>query len=209
MSRLRRVLAVVVGVGALATGALLARPASEVGRSETSVDAVAEIPSPVTAAPDRLPAPPEVVEDPAWSTVADRLVIPSLDLSVPLGTAAVESGVVTPPTFDAAYVVEGYGRPGGRGTTYVAVHSGNGIEAAGNALIDVAAGRSTVLPGAVMAVDGTFYEVIEVRVVDKALLVEDARLWEPVDGRLVLFTCLQREAGRSLQNVVVVAEEMA
>lgn len=50
------------------------------------------------------------------------------------------------------------------------------------------------------------YTVTEVRLIDKGAVPLTADLWQPVDGRLVLFTCLQRSSGRSLQNVVVVAE---
>lgn len=127
-------------------------------------------------------------------------------LSVPLGEVQVVDGVVNPPTSGAAYVVAGYGDPHGSGTVYVAMHSGRGVEAAGNALIDVDAGQARVSPGDALHLDGVAYRVNDVRLLDKAVLPDESDLWVPVDGRLVLFTCLQRPEGRSIQNVVIIAE---
>jgi hypothetical protein len=142
---------------------------------------------------------PEVVRD-------GLLRVPSVGLSVSLGQVQVVDGVVNPPTSDAAYLVSGYGDPHGAGTAYVAMHSGRGVEAAGNVLIDVDAGQARVHAGDQVFVDGVPYVVQEVRLVEKAVLPEESDLWVPVDGRLVLFTCLQRPEGRSIQNVVVIAE---
>ncbi len=186
-------------LGAVVAVGFLAGADHDVGRSL----GVASAEKPVLqVAPAAVPVPmptPEVVRD-------GLLRVPVVELSVPLGEVQVVDGVVNPPTSDAAYVVAGYGDPHGSGTVYVAMHSGRGVEAAGNVLIDVDAGQARVHAGDQVFVDGVPYVVQEVRLVEKAVLPEESDLWVPVDGRLVLFTCLQRPEGRSIQNVVVIAE---
>lgn len=186
-------------LGAVITVGFLAGGDHDVGRSL----GLASVEKPVlTEAPAAVPVPmptPDVVRD-------GLLRVPTVELSVPVGQVQVVDGVVNPPTSDAAYIVAGYGDPHGSGTVYVAMHSGRGVEAAGNALIDVDAGQARVSPGDALYLDGVAYRVNDVRLVDKAVLPDESDLWVPVDGRLVLFTCLQRPEGRSIQNVVVIAE---
>lgn len=200
----RRLIAVgvlVLGCALALGGAVLAQD-EDVGRAVQ----VAPIPRSERAVYPEAPAAIPVVL-PTPEVVRDGLLwVPSLALSVPLGQVQAVDGIVNPPTSDAAYVVSGYGDPHGAGTVYVAMHSGRGVEAVGNALIDVEAGQARVAAGDDLYLDGVTYIVREVRLVDKSVLPDESDLWSSVDGRLVLFTCLQRSSGPSIQNVVVIAE---
>lgn len=140
--------------------------------------------------------------------LAGHLVIPTLGFDVPLLTMAVVDGAVNPPTFTDAYVVTGYGTPAGKGTTYVAMHSCR-KSCAGDPLIDVASGSSRVSVGDVVFIDGVPYMVSQVRMVEKVELTAQSDLWQSVDGRAVIFTCLQRPHGKSLDNVVIIAERQS
>lgn len=129
-------------------------------------------------------------------------------LDVPLKTMPVQNGVVDPPTYEDAYLVEGYGTPIGGGTTYVAMHSGRGIpEAAGSALINTKTGKSTLHGGELVFVDGVAYEVTEVRVLRKGSVATEGDIWEQVDGRLVVFTCVPLDSGPGVNHVVVLIAE--
>lgn len=129
------------------------------------------------------------------------------DLNVPLKTMPVIEGVVNPPTYEDAYLVEGYGSPYSPGTAYVAMHSARGLpSAAGNALIDPDTQTSTVNVDDRIILDGVIYRVTEVRMVGKEQVVHEPGLWEQVDGRLVVFTCMQLDHGPSVDNVVIIAE---
>lgn len=187
---------------ALALGGVVLAQDEDVGRA-VAVAPTARSERPVY--PEAPAAIPGVL--PTSEVVRDGLLwVPSLALSVPLGQVQAVDGIVNPPTSDAAYVVSGYGDPHGAGTVYVAMHSGRGVEAVGNALIDVEAGQARVAAGDDLYLDGVTYLIREVRLVDKSVLPDESDLWSSVDGRLVLFTCLQRSSGPSIQNVVVIAE---
>ncbi|HZL06522.1 MAG TPA: class F sortase, partial [Coriobacteriia bacterium] len=187
---------------ALALGGVVLAQDEDVGRA-VAVAPIARRERPVY--PEAPAAIPGVL--PTSEVVRDGLLrVPRSDLSVPLGQVQAVDGIVNPPTSDAAYVVSGYGDPHGAGTVYVAMHSGRGVEAVGNALIDVEAGQARVAAGDGLYLDGVRYLVREVRLVDKSVLPDEPDLWSSVDGRLVLFTCLQRSSGPSIQNVVVIAE---
>lgn len=135
----------------------------------------------------------------------DRFILG--DLNVPLKTMPVRDGVVNPPTYEDAYLVEGYGSPYSPGTSYVALHSARGLpSAAGNALIDPDTQTSTVEVDDRVIVDGLIYRVTEVRLIEQDVVVDESDIWEQVDGRLVVFTCMQLDRGPSVDNVVIIAE---
>ncbi|WIB68003.1 class F sortase [Curtobacterium sp. MCBD17_035] len=139
-----------------------------------------------------------------------RFIVRSLDLDVPLARLAAVGGVITPPGFTSAYVVDGLGASlaeGDRGTVFVVMHSlRNGGLAPGNFLIDVARRRASVAPGTVISVGGVEYRVSTARVVPKGRLASTSSIWRDVPGRLVVITCLQRPDGRrSVDNVVIEA----
>ena len=138
----------------------------------------------------------------------DGLVVPSVDLAVPLGTLSAVDGEITPPGFTEAYWVRNLGVPveeAQDGTVYVVTHSVQDGYAPGNALIDVEAGEARVQEGAEIEVDGRRYTVEGSENIAKTELASQAELWEGEPGRLVLITCLQRVEGRSVDNVVITA----
>lgn len=137
-----------------------------------------------------------------------RLVIPSVDLNVPLGEMRTVNGVVAPPGFDSAYVVRDVGSA--NGLTLVAMHSmrGGGV-GPGNALIDVKEGRVRVERGETIRLDGVDYTVTETAVVPKRELSHRTDIWNDEPGRLVLTTCLQNAQNTpSATNAVIIAHRM-
>ena len=207
---------IVAGVVAASAGvlALVTEPAEPAPVTATSVSVVEQMPMSPTAEPMptfgvEVTTPSELLDVPATfpSENSDgQFLFPSLNMRVPLSSMAVENGQVNPPTTTDAYLVAGYGTLRGEGTSYVAMHSGRGVDAVGNSLIDVASGESAAKVGDNLFVDAIAYTVTQVRVVPKGDLSTEAGIWEQVDGRLVVFTCLQRESGPSLSNVVIIAE---
>lgn len=189
--------------------------AEEVGDVDVLQKEVSDLPAVVEVRELDEPAPEPVMADvsdpPSWVTTDSAgnfmVVAGGVSLSVPLKTMPVMEGVVNPPTYEDAYLIEGYGTPNGGGTSYVAMHSARGLEgAAGNALIDIETGLPTLEGGEWLLVDRVAYEVTEVRLVGKGSITEEPGIWEQVDGRLVVFTCMQLHRGPSLDNVVIIAE---
>ncbi|OIQ79914.1 hypothetical protein GALL_383470 [mine drainage metagenome] len=217
-----RALVLAVGLGcallvlAALAGCAPAPPGPDTATAMVTPPVVDQVPEPAITAPTPSAAPSPVAplvigrtaQTPAWDTIAGRFIVPAVGLSVPLGTMSVSHGAVNPPTIHSAYLINGYGTPHGNGTAYVALHSGRGLDAAGNALFDIAAGAPTVKTGEVVIVDAVYYKVTDVRLVKKSDVVNDSDIWKQQDGRLVVFTCLQRPAGVSLQNIVIVAERV-
>lgn len=145
-----------------------------------------------------------------------RLVVPQVGIDAPALTYALTDGIGDPPTHQDAYVVEGYGKPSDptSGTAYVLVHSGYQGEALGDLLTDTEAKDSYLEPDDLFYVDGVEFEVVsEARHSKDSLERVDAsgiplvpEVWEDVEGRLVLMTCLQRAQGSSVEVVVVTAQ---
>lgn len=167
--------------------------------------ALVSLPMPVST-----PEPTPSVTKAAWAEALGNglFLIPAMNFSAPLLSMPVTGGVVDPPTYTDAYLIEGYGAPRRSGTTYVAMHSGRGTDAIGNALIDIRAGSSIVTIGELLIVDAVDYRVTSVEMVDKVVVTDRPDLWRQVDGRLVVFTCLARPTGKSLQNVVITADRV-
>lgn len=168
---------------------------------------VEQMPEPVEPAPEPVMAEPPTDRFDAVSSSAGRFRVlhhPAA-LNVPLKSMPVTDGVVNPPTHEDAYLIEGYGTPHGEGTTYVAMHSGRGLpEAAGSALIDTETGEATLDGGELLFVDGVTFRVSEVRVLGKGSVAGEEDLWQQVDGRLVVFTCIPLDSGPGVNHVVVV-----
>lgn len=212
MSRQKRgcslgtIFALFVAIALLIVGAgLIAKDRAE--RANAPVDLEGNA---IQLAPEDTPAPETIAEmevEPG-TPESDRLVVPSVDLDVPIGTLSAVDGVITPPGFTEAYYVRNMGvsaSDASDGTLYLVTHSVKDGYAPGNALIDVDAGTARVTSGDSLAVGGLTYVIDETVNVDKDELATHEALWTNDPGRLVLITCLQRSEGRSLQNVVIIA----
>lgn len=125
-----------------------------------------------------------------------RFVAPRQRLSVPLLSASVVDDLIVPPTLTDAYVIRDYGRLDDRrsGLVVVAMHSVRGGRGPGNAFFEPGSGRTpSVAAGDPLVVDGTAYEVTEVRVARRGTAATDPRLWDRWRERgdeLAVVTCL-------------------
>lgn len=138
------------------------------------------------------------------------MIVPSVSMSADLQSMSEVNGVINPPGLESAYMLRGHGSPGqpNSGTTFIAIHSVQGANLPGNKLIDVDAARSALDTGDAIEILGHKYRVTNSHTVDKTDIGSQEGLWDEVDGKLVVLTCLQRTQGRSLQNVVIEAEEV-
>lgn len=151
-----------------------------------------------------------------------RFVAPRQKLSVPLLSASVVDGVITPPTFTDAFVVRDYGRvdDSSTGLAVVTMHSVRGGRGPGNAFIDppkdaaddAAAGRHPlVFAGDPLEVDGVAYVVSGTAIETKGEAADDPRIWRDWRShgdRLVVITCLLSPtvSMNKQDNLVVFAE---
>ncbi|NYG07273.1 hypothetical protein BJ986_001760 [Phycicoccus badiiscoriae] len=121
------------------------------------------------------------------------------------------NGIIDPPGFSSAYLVRNYGAPLARattGTVFVVMHScRGGAVCPGNYLINVAAGTSSLKPGADVYVGGLHYHVTGSQKVYKPDVHTQTDIWTNAPGRLVLFTCLQVPAQtESTDNMIITAQ---
>jgi hypothetical protein len=139
-----------------------------------------------------------------------RLVVPSVGLDVALGELSEVNGQITPPGFTSAYLVRNRGagslESANQHTVYVVTHSVNWGKAPGNYLIDVADAKPAVAIGAEISIGDLRYKVTDTSTVLKTELGKQASVWEDAPGKLELITCLQREQGKSLKNVIITAQ---
>lgn len=202
--------ALLLAAVALALTALGGRGLVEHDRAQATLDAlpVDLVGNRVRLDPGATPSAAEVAEMRVSHDDGQRFQVPSVGLDVPLGSLDAVRDVIVPPTFTAAYTVRNRGVDPAHaddGTVYVVMHSLHGGVAPGNALFDVGTGTSRVAPGAEIEVAGVTYTVRSSRFVAKTDLPSDADVWLDEPGRLVVLTCLQRERGPSIKNMVVVA----
>ncbi|MFT8988295.1 MAG: hypothetical protein ABF966_08695 [Bifidobacterium psychraerophilum] len=139
-----------------------------------------------------------------------HLTVPSVGLDVPVGSLSEVNGQITPPGFTSAYIVRNRGagnlQEASKHTLFVVTHSVNHGQAPGNYLINVADGRPTVAVGEQIHLGTLKYQISGTTTILKSELGGTSSVWEDSPGRLVLITCLQREHGKSLKNVVITAE---
>jgi sortase (surface protein transpeptidase) len=145
-----------------------------------------------------------------------RLVVPELDVDLPLLSMAPTGDTVDPPLLTAGYWIEPYGTPVGdateaTNTLYVAAHSAGRGDDGFDPLIGENGAGSSLDPGDVVEVrtpTGTVgYTVRSTHRYGKDELPGAEEVWEVSPGRLVLITCFQRADGReATENLVVVAE---
>lgn len=158
---------------------------------------------------DGQPPSQEEISDMNPQPTGDRIVASSIGLDAPLGEISIPaSNVINPPDFKHVFIFREYGKvkEEDSGTVYAATHSLKGSDSPGNLLIDVNSGEPTLNTDDGISVDGQGYTVIESRKLSKTELPTDEDVWNTkIDNRLVLITCLQRPAGRSVDNVVTIA----
>ena len=143
---------------------------------------------------------------------AHRLVIPKVGVDTQLKVMSTYSRggerMINPPTFEDAYLVRDWGdaNEAEESMVVVALHSTRRLpDVAGSRLIDIEAGKARVGAGDEIGVDGHVYRVKAVHVQSKKSVPSAAELWRQEPGKLLIFTCLQRSSGRSLDNVIVEA----
>lgn len=156
--------------------------------------------------------PPPLAESEAVDDEGTRLRVPSRGLDVALGSLDSVDGDITPPGFTSAYVVRDRSvalEHAETGTAILAMHALARGTAPGNALSDPTTHAPTLRAGDIVEVASVTYAVDEVRRIPKPDLAHDEDLWTPGPGRLIMITCLPREAGASLDNLVVVAHAVS
>jgi hypothetical protein len=204
--------AIVLGVG-LSGAQEEAAPVRDAAPTAT-VAAPTTSAAPVESAPSATPSPTPTARHTPSSSV--HLVIPSVDLDLPLLALTPRRGVIDPPLLTAGYWIEPYGAPVGAAdeavnTLYIAAHSaGDGVDGFDPLL--AADHRGSALEAGdtidVRTPEGTVtYTVQRTQRYGKDELAGAADVWEASPGRLVLITCFQRADGRaSTENLVVFAE---
>ncbi|MFT8593431.1 MAG: class F sortase [Bifidobacterium sp.] len=163
----------------------------------------------VTMDSDELPDGQQTRRMHAVQDLGLTLEVPAVSMKVPVGELSAVDGVITPPTFTQAYLVRNRGvglQKAADGTVYVVTHSLSDGFAPGNYLFDVAAQRATVKRGDALRIAGLNYSVDSSEMIAKTSLASRSDVWDSVPGRLVLITCLQRQHGRSLRNLVIFAQ---
>lgn len=158
---------------------------------------------------DGEPPSQEEIDDMDPQPTDGRFVAPSVGLDAPLGEISIPgSNVINPPDFKHVFLFREYGDvdDDDSGTVYAATHSLKGSDSPGNYLIDIDDAEPTLHADDEIEVDGQGYTVVESKKLSKTELPGDADVWNTkVDNRLVLITCLQRTAGKSVDNVVTTA----
>ena len=154
---------------------------------------------------------PKVVQEMhATADTGSDFEIPSVGLTVPLGSLQMTSNTITPPGFASAYQVRNLGvapAHAAEGTVFVAMHScRNGAICPGNYVIDVQNQKAKVGIGATIDVAGVSYTVTGTQAIGKTSISQDSSVWANTPNRLVVITCLQRpQGGPSVDNMVIIA----
>jgi hypothetical protein len=202
--------AVVLGVGLAEEGTVI--HAADLVRASPA--AVPRPATPPAVAPAAAPPTTPVARYTPSSEV--HLVIPAVDMDLPLLALTPDNGVINPPLLTAGYWIEPYAEPvatadAADNTLYIAAHSAGRGDDGFDPLLAADHSGSALAAGDVVEVrtpDGTAsYTVERVRRYGKDELPAAAEVWESSPGRLVLITCFQRADGRhSTENLVVFAQ---
>jgi sortase (surface protein transpeptidase) len=208
--------AIVLGIGL--SGAQERTAAVGEAAPTTTEAAPATSAMPVAATPSATPSPTSTPPPAARHTPSSsvHLVIPSVDLDLPLLALTARRGVIDPPLLTAGYWIEPYGEPVGTAdqavnTLYIAAHSAGRGDDGFDPLLTADHRGSALAAGDTVDVrtpNGTVtYTVERTQRYGKNELAAATDVWEASPGRLVLITCFQRADGRSsTENLVVFAE---
>lgn len=157
-----------------------------------------------------------VLDDPPSQTEIDQmdpqpasgdLRVPAVDMSTDLKTMNEVGGVINPPDLYPAFVINGHATPKTPedGTTIIALHSVQGATLPGNKLINVAAGTPAVSAGQEVIAQDRSFTIDKAYSVTKSDISDEEDVWSDEPGKLVILTCLQRTAGKSVENVIIIA----
>ena len=134
-------------------------------------------------------------------------MVESVGLSMPLSSLSVVNNTINPPRLDRAYFVRDYAKPGDKEhMSVIALHSIKGKDIPGNRLFDIDSGEPTVGDGDEVKVQGHTYVVSKVLTEDKVDASNNDDVWRDEPGKLLIFTCLQRHEGRSVENIIIQAK---
>ena len=118
-------------------------------------------------------------------------------------------GVINPPDAKQTFLLKDYGttldKPA-EGTLYVVAHSLKSGEAPGNYLFDWQNDKILVEEGQLINIAELTYKVSIVDLSQKTNIGDHETIWNNEPNTLVFITCLQQRKGRSVENLIVVAD---
>lgn len=138
-----------------------------------------------------------------------HIKIDELGLDSKVSSMVSVEGVINPPDATQTYLLRDYGtkieKPA-EGTLYVVAHSLKSGIGPGNYLFDWQNDKILVKEGNVITIGKLKYKVSNVGLTEKTKINKHETIWDNDPNKLVFITCLQRIEGRSLQNLIVVAD---
>ena len=169
----------------------------------------ADIPSPEEV--EQMDVKEEARDTTVSASVELKFRAPSVGIDTPVGSMKSVNGMIKPPGFDRAYLIDNIGHPlheNNEGTVYLVMHSVRKGEAPGNRLIDVESAKPRLHKGDEVSLGSYKYRVTGAESVSKSSIVNVGKVWEDVPGKLVIITCLQRPTGYSVKNTIIYAEKI-
>lgn len=139
------------------------------------------------------------------------VVIEELGLDSLLSTMNSVNGVINPPDATRSFLLKDYGTSldnPEKGTLYVVAHSLKSGVAPGNYLFDWNNDKILVEKGNIIKISELQYKVSSVELSEKTSIGDHKTIWNNTPETLVFITCLQRQEGRSIQNLIVVADRI-
>lgn len=135
--------------------------------------------------------------------------IEDLGLHSTLSSMNSVDGIINPPDAKQAFLLKDYGttldKPA-EGTLYVVAHSlQNGI-APGNYLFDWQNDTILVKEGQLINIAELTYKISTVDLSQRTNIGEHETIWNNDPNKLVFLTCLQQREGKSVENLIVIAD---
>ena len=135
--------------------------------------------------------------------------IEDLDLHSAVSSMNSVEGVINPPDAKQTFLLKDYGttldKPA-EGTLYVVAHSLKSGEAPGNYLFDWQNDKILVEEGQLINIAELTYKVSMVDLSQKTNIGDHETIWNNEPNTLVFITCLQQREGRSVENLIVIAD---
>jgi len=151
------------------------------------------------------PTPEAIIEEVVVSPEIGRFMVPSLDLNVAFRTMTV-SAVIDPPDYVSVFEVLGlnsYGLEIPESSVFLATHAlSRGGHAPGNYLVNDN-DEATLQPGDEIFVNGVVYEFTHAISMSKTDLPFSQEVWNNDPNRLVIITCVPRDNGRAVDNIIL------
>lgn len=201
----------IAGIGLIATGGVLLYKDVEEKRNEDTAKAPKDLEGNTIEL--EVPVTEEDVENmdiqPVFDEEGDlRITIENVGLDSTLAMMNTVDNVINPPDATQVYVLRDFGTTidePGAGTIYAVAHSLRSGIGPGNYLFDVPNDEILVSKNDIITISDLEYVVENIELIDKDKISTNERVWENKPNQLIFITCLQREQGRSLQNLVVFA----